>query len=223
MTAWKGNSTPPSGVRFTRPASSNAFTSACTAFTSRPTRRAASRIDTRPAPHSTLSSSQRFAVRTCHSSSGVAKAIRASRSPRRVFITRDASASVSASERTSRTTVFIIPPLYIRSEVDHQLIGRRERISRGGRPDMPVVTFTTLVVIPQDALATNHVCQPILECMGRRRQRLRQAPNRDFRECIRSEHHTALHQQSGQHVGDHANRQQVLSTAPTLPRGGSEI
>lgn len=74
-------------------------------LTSRPARRAASRIVIGPCPAKTLSNSQRFAVRTFHSNSGVAKLIRAccflplkAASARRVTSSRDA---------TSRVTVFI--------------------------------------------------------------------------------------------------------------------
>ena len=77
LTASKGKTTPPLFARSSRPAFSNATTSPCTAFTSRLTRRAASRMDTGPAPHSALSNSHRFAVNTCHSNSGVAKLMRA--------------------------------------------------------------------------------------------------------------------------------------------------
>ena len=47
--------------------------SPCTAFTSRPTRRAASRIEIGAAPQSAFRSSHRLAVRIFHSNSGVAK------------------------------------------------------------------------------------------------------------------------------------------------------
>src|SRR5260370_164033 len=47
----------------------------CTAFTPRPTRLATSRMESGPAPHSAFNSSHRLAVRTRHSSSGLAKPI----------------------------------------------------------------------------------------------------------------------------------------------------
>jgi hypothetical protein len=77
FTASNGKTMRPSSVRSSIPASSSAVTSPCTAFTSRPARRAASRMDIGPAPHRTLSSSHRFSVRTFQSSSGVAKLMRA--------------------------------------------------------------------------------------------------------------------------------------------------
>src|SRR5438046_1691518 len=103
--------------------------SPCTAFTSRPTRRATARIDTRPAPHRALSNSQRLGVSTLQSNSGEAKAICASFSARFDFRALAASASVSFRLRTSRTTVFTTPPFYIRKEVGHELVGIDERIS----------------------------------------------------------------------------------------------
>lgn len=60
LTASKGNSTSPAGVRRRTPASSSAVTSPCTALTSRPTLRAASRIDMALAPHMALRSSHRL-------------------------------------------------------------------------------------------------------------------------------------------------------------------
>ena len=93
------------------------MTSACTALTSRPTRRAASRIDTGPAPHRALSSSQRFAPRTRHSSSGVAKLMRALFCGLPDFATASASAIAAAGARTSRITVFIHNPPNVAFEV----------------------------------------------------------------------------------------------------------
>ena len=70
---------PAPSARSSTPALSGAVTSPWTALTSRSARRAASRMDTRPAPQRAFSSSQRLAVRTFHSSSGVAKLMRADR------------------------------------------------------------------------------------------------------------------------------------------------
>lgn len=103
------------------------------ALTSRPTRRAASRIDTGPAAHSAFSNSQRLALNTFQSSSGEANAIRAWASPRPLFIARAASANVSARLRTSRTTVFMIPPRNV-----HTQTWRPAHHSRARRPQ-PVV------------------------------------------------------------------------------------
>ena len=67
----------PSAVFCRMPAAMSAVTSPCTALTSRPTRRAASRIDRGPPPAMARTSSQRFAVISRNKSSGVAKLMRA--------------------------------------------------------------------------------------------------------------------------------------------------
>ena len=98
-------------VRSNTPASSSAVTSACTALTSLPTRRAASRIETGPAPQSTFSNAQRLAVSTRHSSSGVAKLIRADFCGLPDLAAASASAIAIPGEHTSRVAVFIeMPP-----------------------------------------------------------------------------------------------------------------
>ena len=107
MTLSKGNWRRPSGERLSTPGSSRAVTSPHPLHIP-PTRLAASRMEVGPVPHRVLSNSHRFAVKTCHSNSGVAKAIRASVSPFPDFMARDASARVSAkgdrkANRTDRT------------------------------------------------------------------------------------------------------------------------
>ena len=169
----------------------------------------------------TLRSSHRFAVSTCHSSSGVAKAIRASRSPRRVFIARDASPSVSARERTSSTTVFMIPPRNVLAEVAHQSIRRRETVACCQSTDVPVITFASLVVVSHHALSADHVGKPVLEPMRRGRYRPRHAPDDHFDEGIRSEHDAAPQQRTRPHVGEDANRDHCcqIHQHPRRPRG----
>src|SRR5947207_1692477 len=67
----------PSSARSSTPALSSAATSPCTDFTSRPTRRAISRIARGPAPAIARVSSHRFGVMTFHISSTLAKAMTA--------------------------------------------------------------------------------------------------------------------------------------------------
>ena len=72
--------------------------SLCTDLTSRPTRRAASRMLTGPAPHSALRSSQRLAVSTFQRSLGEAKLMRADVFGLPVFQTRTNPSIVSPGE-----------------------------------------------------------------------------------------------------------------------------
>jgi len=71
-----GKTMPPPGARSSTPRLEQRRHIAVHALTSRPTRRAASRIDTGPAPQRALSNSSAWRVSTCHNSSGLAKLIR---------------------------------------------------------------------------------------------------------------------------------------------------
>jgi hypothetical protein len=126
-TASNGNSMRRSSLRRSTPASRSAVTSPRTAFTSRSSRRAVSRMDSGPAPASTLRISQRLAVSTCHSSSGVAKLIRLASFRLPDARTWAPSRRASFRERTSRTTVFTIPPVV----VGNQPIVKSGSLSRG--------------------------------------------------------------------------------------------
>ena len=215
MTASKGNSIRPSGARVNTPAFNRAVTSPCTAFTSRSTRRAASRIDIGPAPQSTFRSSQRFAVSTCQSNSGVAKLIRASRSARPVFIARVASAKVSRRERTSRTTVFMVPPRHISFKIGDRLIRCGEDIWLLHCAGVPVITLSAFVVVTQHALLFDYVCQPVFKRMRRGRDRLGNVPDHHLDECVGSNDDPATSQRYSAHVGDSTNSRRMLSITPT--------
>ena len=77
-------------------------------------------METGPAPQRTFNNSQRFAVSTFQSNSGVAKPIRAHRSGFPVFQDWTKFPSDSSGERTSRTTVFVVPPRFVFLKIDHQ-------------------------------------------------------------------------------------------------------
>ena len=124
---------PPEALRSRTPAWSRAVTSPCTVFTSRPTRRAASRIEMGPAPHKALSSSQRRAVRTFHNSSGVSKLIRAVFWARPLSQARAKSSAACWRDATSRITVFTVPPLDIRFKICEQLARACKPLRRKGR------------------------------------------------------------------------------------------
>src|SRR3972149_6591380 len=217
FTASNGNSMRPSSARVSTPACKSAVTSPCTAFTSRPTRRAASPMDTGPAPRRTFRSSQRFAVSTSQSNSGVAKPMRASRSARPVFMARAASANVSLRERTSRTTMFMVPPRDVSFKVSHQLIGRRKGVRLLSCLGVPVIALCAFIVVAQYAPLLNHIRQPVFEPVRRGRKRRRNMPDRHFDECVGSHHRPATDQGCSLHVGDNTNTGIVLSIDPTYP------
>ena len=147
LTASYGNSTWPESVRLSTPAESRAVRSVCTALTSLPTRRAASRTVTGPAPHKALSSSQRLAVRTFHRSSGFAKEIRFAFDALPVFHAWEKSDIASAGERTSRVTVFTIDPFDVPLEGGKELVYAVKGVSGLLLSEVPIVTLARFVVI----------------------------------------------------------------------------
>jgi hypothetical protein len=138
FTASNGKMIRPSSVRSRTPALSSAVTSPWTALTSRPTRRAASRIDTGPTPQRILSSAHRFEVNTRQSNSGVAKLMRADFWGLPVFQARVKSAIESAGVLTSRVKVFMVPPRNVILEVNDQLRCCCEYVSVFLSTEMPV-------------------------------------------------------------------------------------
>jgi len=163
FTASNGKTMRPASVRSRTPALRSAVTSPCTALTSRPTRRAASRIDTGPAPQRALSSAHRFGVNTRQSNSGVAKLMRADFSALPVFQARAKSAIESPGVRTSRIKVFIVPPRDVILEVIYQLLRCREQVGAFLSTKMPVIALPNFVVVPQNAFSTHDERQTVLE------------------------------------------------------------
>jgi len=90
----------------------------------------------------------------------------------------------SFGDRTSRITVFIVPPLNVALEICQQPLGIGEVVFAFLAVPMPVVAFTGLVVIAQYAYLVDHVSQPILKRMPRPHCRLRKPPKHKFREPI---------------------------------------
>ena len=169
FTASKGNSILPSSVRLRSPADSKAVTSPCTAFTSRFTRRAASRMDTGPAPQSALMSAQRFAVSTRQSSSGVAKLMRAALAPWPLCHARLKSAIAVAGGRTSRVTVFTMPPRNVGLESLNQAVRVSEGVATFFAAVVPMIAFARFVIVPEHALTVDYVGQAVFESMIRSR------------------------------------------------------
>ena len=182
FTASKGKTICPSSVRSRTPALSNAVTSPWTALTSRPTRRAASRIDTGPAPQRALSSSHRFWVNTRQSNSGVAKLMRADFRGLPAFQARAKSAIESAGVCTSKVTVFMVPPRDVILEVSDQLLRCREHVGAFLSTEMPVIALPDFVVVAQNAFSTYDVRQSVLEPVQRPFERLWKTPQYQLRE-----------------------------------------
>jgi len=64
-----------------------------------------------------------------------------------VFQTRTKAVIESAGVRTSRMTVFTIPPRNVTLEIGNQLVWRREPVATLFAFDMSVIALTTLVVV----------------------------------------------------------------------------
>jgi len=79
-------------------------------------------MDTSPAPHSALMRSQRLAVNTRQSNSGLAKLSRADFCGLPDLAAASASASADWGVRTSRTSVFILLPPDVAFKVFEQFV-----------------------------------------------------------------------------------------------------
>jgi hypothetical protein len=109
----------------------------------------------------------------------------------------------------------MVPPCYVSVEIGHQPIWSREPVGRLFCAEVPMIAFASLIVVPYDTLAVNHISQAVLERVRRRWHRLWNPPNHDFGKCIHSKHNTPADQRDGLHVGDANNTWRVLSTPPT--------
>lgn len=70
---------------------------------------------------------------------------------------------------------------------------------------MPMITFSTFVVIPENAYFIDDVRQAVLEGMPGSCQRLAKPPEHEFREFVLSIHNALTKQLCGFHVGDDTN------------------
>ena len=90
------------------------------------------------------------------------------------------SAIASEGARTSRVTIFIVPPLNVTLEVCNQLLGGREYVGAFDSANVSMVAFSHLVVVTKNAFAANHIGEPILETMSRSVDGFRQPPQHEF-------------------------------------------
>jgi len=80
---------------------------------------------------------------------------------------------------------------------------------------VPVITFTSLVVISQDTLAANNISETIFEWMLRRWDRLRNSPYSHLCKRIDSKDNATANERDSLHVGDYDNMLGLLSMSPT--------
>src|SRR5665647_2677838 len=160
-TASYGNSILPSAVLSSTPHASKACTSPCTALTSRPVRRAASRMVTGPAPLRAWIRSNRFPPKVCISDCGEEKLyLGPCACP--VSMARTASARLSVREQTSIVSVFMVVPPNVIQKIGHQLARGAEFINAICFPFVPVIALACLVVVSHDAHTIDHVSQAVL-------------------------------------------------------------
>jgi hypothetical protein len=69
----------------------------------------------------------------------------------------------SAGLRTSRTTVFKVPPLYVSLKIGHQFLRVNKNVYAFYVAEMPVVAFATFVVVAHDADALDDIGYAVLE------------------------------------------------------------
>jgi hypothetical protein len=81
-----------------------------------------------------------------------------------------------------------------------------------------MVAFADLVVISQNALASDHIRQPVLEPMSRPRRWFRQLPKDHLGECHFRVDDARSKQLGRLHVGDNTPIQALLSITPTTQR-----
>jgi hypothetical protein len=72
-------------------------------------------------------------------------------------------------------------------------------------PDMPVVTLSGLVVVPEDASSIDDQRQPVLEIVPATRSSRTEAPHDEFHEGVHGDDMTLVEQQDGLHVVDRTN------------------
>ncbi len=80
-----------------------------------------------------------------------------------VFQARVKSAIESAGVRTSRVTVFMVPPLDIMLKISDQLFRCREHIDIFFSIEMPMVALSSLIVVAQNTFATHDVRKSVFE------------------------------------------------------------
>jgi len=176
--------------------------SLCTAFTSRLTLRAASRMDTGPAPHRTFESSQRFAVRTFHRSSGDAKLMREVFCGLPVRHAPAKAAMDTLGSRTSRVTVFTVPPRYVALDGCKERLGRGEGVLRFNVSEVTAVSLAELVVVANDAHPIEDVRQAVLELSRGPGYRRGQLPQHRLSEGVLGVDDSGFRDEGRFHVGD---------------------
>src|SRR5207249_3261381 len=120
---------------------------------------------------------------TCQRSSGAAKLMRADREPLPPFQAFVKSAMASDGGRTSRVTVFTVPPRNVGLEGRNQFVRVCEGVVAFLASVVPMVALARVVVVPKNALAANYVSMAILESVVRTRQWCRKLPKHQLGEC----------------------------------------
>jgi hypothetical protein len=117
--------------------------------------------------------------------------------------------------RTSRVTVFTIPPRNIGLEGRDEFV----RICEGKvaflASVVPMITLARFVVVPKDALTANNVGKPVFESMIRAWQWCRKLPEHQFSEREFGVNDSSPNKLESLHVGDCANARRALSMTPT--------
>lgn len=73
----------------------------------------------------------------------------------------------SAGARTSRVTVFIVPPRYVSLKICDQLIRCGEAVDACFAAEVPVVAFANLIVVAKNAHTMHHMRQSVIVTVSR--------------------------------------------------------
>ena len=98
------------------------------------------------------------------------------------------------------------PPRNIPLEVGDQLVRRSKNVGTFLFTEMPVIALPNFVVVAQNAFTMHNIGQPVLERVCRPIERLRKAPQYQFRERRPCVDDTSTDKPNGFHVGDSANK-----------------
>jgi hypothetical protein len=100
-----------------------------------------------------------------------------------------------------------IPPLYVRLEVGHKSVWASKLIRTLDSSEVPMIPFSSLVVVSQHTDTIYNVRKPIPKEVGGRHNWFWHPPYGHFHERIDGNNHAAAENWSGFHVGDNTNAQ----------------
>ena len=121
----------------------------------------------------------------------------------------------SLESRTSRVTVFTVPPRNVALEVSDKFVWGLEAVRTFLAFEMPVIALANLVVVAHHAYTAYHVRKPIFEPVSRAGHRLWNLPKNQFGKRDFGKGDARANELRSLHVGNNANTGGLLSSEPT--------